>query len=151
MFKTDDDAYFNAPGLWKYLKNRPKHKKSAAAEPFLSSILGFGGRKNKNPDKFILGRAFGQDNRPIYPIRIPRRKRKVLKFAKKWWCPTYMFNGREYPVMVSGSGYLVSHDAVDCLFNEVLKLPFFHLEDVLITGWVINFSFNIIMLCFVTQ
>ena len=39
-----------------------------------------------------------------------------------------MFSGRQYPSMVSGSGYLVDYDSARCIFGEVMKLPYFHLE-----------------------
>ena len=39
-----------------------------------------------------------------------------------------MFNGRQYPSMVSGSGYLMDYDSARCIFKEVMKLPYFHLE-----------------------
>ena len=46
-----------------------------------------------------------------------------------------MYNGSEYPSMLSGSSYVMSHSAASCLLTEALKLPFFHLEDVLLTGF----------------
>ena len=58
-----------------------------------------------------------------------------LKYTKKWWVPPYMFDGREYPYMASGAGYVMDYDTARCLHREVMKLPFFHLEDVLVTGF----------------
>ena len=55
--------------------------------------------------------------------------------SEKWVCPGYMYNGEFYPAMLSGSGYVMSRDAASCLYTEALKLPFFHLEDVLVTGF----------------
>lgn len=75
------------------------------------------------------------------PRRAPRGKRRI-RFAKKWWCPHYMFNGREYPQMVSGAGYLMTSGAAECVYREVLKLPFFHLEDVLLTGFARQVSLS---------
>ncbi len=46
-----------------------------------------------------------------------------------------MYNGRRYPEILSGSGYVMSRSAAECLYREGLKLPFFHLEDVLVTGF----------------
>lgn len=46
-----------------------------------------------------------------------------------------MFNGTNYPPMLSGSAYVMSRSAVSCLYREALKLPFFHLEDVMVTGF----------------
>ena len=54
---------------------------------------------------------------------------------EKWWCPSYMYNGSFYPEIFSGSGYIMSKSAAQCLFHEGLKLPYFHLEDVFVTGF----------------
>ena len=36
--------------------------------------------------------------------------------------------------MVSGSIYIMSIDAVQCLYDAAMKIPYLHLEDVFITG-----------------
>ena len=36
---------------------------------------------------------------------------------------------------VSGSGYVITQPAAQCLFNESMNLPFYHLEDVFLTGF----------------
>ena len=59
---------------------------------------------------------------------MPKASKGRLSFTKKWWVPYYMFNGRQYPSMVSGSGYLMDYDSARCIFKEVMKLPYFHLE-----------------------
>lgn len=46
-----------------------------------------------------------------------------------------MFNGLEYPAAASGCGYGMDRTAANCLFAKLLGLPFFHLEDVFITGF----------------
>ena len=46
-----------------------------------------------------------------------------------------MYNGSYYPEILSGSGYVMSKSAAQCLFQEGLKLPYFHLEDVFVTGF----------------
>ena len=53
----------------------------------------------------------------------------------KWWVPSYLYNKPEYPVIVSGSSYVTTRPASLCLFNRSLELPFFHLEDVFVTGF----------------
>ena len=45
-----------------------------------------------------------------------------------------MYNGDFYPNYLSGTAYLLGIDAVRKLFDESLKTPLFHLEDVYITG-----------------
>ena len=62
------------------------------------------------------------------------------KFTKKWVCPEYMYNGKYYPQILSGSGYVMTRSAAECIYNTALMFPYFHLEDVLITGIFILFS-----------
>lgn len=47
-----------------------------------------------------------------------------------------MFNGKEYPDYVSGTGYIISGPLVPSLFESALRVPLFHLEDVFVTGMV---------------
>ncbi len=47
-----------------------------------------------------------------------------------------MFNEREYPDYVSGTGYVLSGQLIPNLFESSLKVPLFHLEDVFVTGLV---------------
>ena len=46
-----------------------------------------------------------------------------------------MYNGSFYPEILSGSGYVISKLSAQCLLQEGLKLPYFHLEDVFVTGF----------------
>ena len=39
-----------------------------------------------------------------------------------------MYNGDTYPSLVSGSGYVLSRSAAKCIYQEALKIPYFHLE-----------------------
>ena len=39
-----------------------------------------------------------------------------------------MYNGKHYPPMLSGSGYVMSRSTAACLYSQALQLPFFHLE-----------------------
>ena len=98
LVKIDDDSYLNLPLLWKSLEQN-------------------------NISQLLMGSKF---NKPV-PWQIPKgNKRK--KFTQKWACPKYMYNGKSYPAMLSGSGYVMSRSAASCLYNQALKLPFFHLE-----------------------
>ena len=47
-----------------------------------------------------------------------------------------MFDGKEYPDYVSGTGYVISGALVPSLFDSALFVPLFHLEDVFVTGMV---------------
>ena len=77
---------------------------------------------------------FGTRKKPHKPIQVPKNKKKQ-KFINKWWAPKYLYNGSKYPVYVSGSGYVITQPAAQCLFNESMNLPFYHLEDVFLTGF----------------
>lgn len=46
-----------------------------------------------------------------------------------------MYNGTKYPVILGGSGYVTTRPAATCLFNASMHLPFYHLEDVFLTGF----------------
>ena len=55
---------------------------------------------------------------------------------QKWGCPTYMYDGAFYPKMLSGPGYVMSRKTAECLYaSATLRVPFFHLEDVFMTGF----------------
>lgn len=52
------------------------------------------------------------------------------------YSPQFMFDGKEYPDYVSGTGYVMSGKIVPALFENALQVPLFHLEDIFITGMV---------------
>ncbi len=37
--------------------------------------------------------------------------KKHERYSGKWVCPTYMFNGTNYPRTLSGSGYVMTYGA----------------------------------------
>ena len=55
-------------------------------------------------------------------------------YTDKWVCPEYMYNGTYYPHYLSGSGYVMTRSVAKCLYKTALMFPYFHIEDVLITG-----------------
>lgn len=59
--------------------------------------------------------------------------------SNKWFTPKYMYSGKFYPNYLSGTGYVMSIDLVEKLFEAAFKVPIFHLEDIYITGNNINF------------
>lgn len=66
-----------------------------------------------------------------------RKQRKPNRNTKsKWWTPKYLFKGRYFPAFVSGSGFVTTRPACKCLYDTALVTPFFHLEDVFLTGIV---------------
>ncbi|XP_050732827.1 beta-1,3-galactosyltransferase 1-like isoform X2 [Eriocheir sinensis] len=52
----------------------------------------------------------------------------------KWYTPRYMFREGKYPNYLSGTGYVMSGDLVKPLLNAAITTPYFHLEDVFLTG-----------------
>ena len=46
------------------------------------------------------------------------------------------YDAATYPPFVTGPSYLLSRSAVDLLLSGALQRPFFHLEDVFVTGIV---------------
>jgi beta-1,3-galactosyltransferase 1 len=114
LAKVDSDTYLNLPLLWKTLFEAKD-------------------RKWANITDLLMGSLFGRI-RMLRPNRGSAKNRNK-KYTEKWVCPPYMYNGRHYPSILSGSGYVMSRHAASCLYEEALKLPFFHLEDVLVTGF----------------
>lgn len=52
----------------------------------------------------------------------------------KWYTPRYMFREGKYPNYLSGTGYVMSGDVVKPLLDTAVSTPYFHLEDVFLTG-----------------
>ena len=78
------------------------------------------------------------------------KAKRIIPYTEKWGVPTYMYNGKEAPAMMSGSGYILSHDAAICAYKESLKLPFFHLEDVHVNGFAgQNCGYNMQQITFI--
>ena len=111
MMKIDNDVYLNVPQL-QFILNDPTH------------LLKLG-LKSKSP-MYLIGHSQGTRKKPPKPNR---------QINSKWWMPPYLYNGSHYPVILAGSGYVTTRPAAKCLFNESMHLPFFHLEDVFLTGF----------------
>lgn len=54
------------------------------------------------------------------------------------YVPSYIFGEKAYPNYLSGTGYVMSTDIIADLLRMAETTPFFHLEDIYITG---NFLF----------
>ena len=65
---------------------------------------------------------------PVNIIQVRTR----TKFVDKWEVPVYMFNGPVYPPILSGSGYVLSRSAAECIYKEAIYIPYFHLEVIII-------------------
>ncbi|OQR68222.1 beta-1 [Tropilaelaps mercedesae] len=55
-------------------------------------------------------------------------------YKSKWYVPSYVFGEKAYPNYLSGTGYVMSTDVIADLLRMTEKTPFFHLEDIYITG-----------------
>ena len=56
------------------------------------------------------------------------------QFAGKWTVPKYIYGDDVFPNAVSGSGYVLTADLVNCIYEGGLRTRFLNLEDVFITG-----------------
>ena len=56
------------------------------------------------------------------------------EFTEKWQVPEYIYPENSFPNAVSGSGYLITRDVIECIYAAGLRTPFLNLEDVFITG-----------------
>ena len=65
--------------------------------------------------------------------------KRVHKYKppRKWAVPDYLYSGDKYPSYLSGgSGYVVSRDSAQCMLRKSLATPYFHLEDIYMTGFL---------------
>ncbi|CAL4061818.1 unnamed protein product, partial [Meganyctiphanes norvegica] len=60
--------------------------------------------------------------------------RPIHSIDSKWYTPQHMYNEKVYPNYVSGTGYVMSGDVVEPLLKTAAVTPYFHLEDVFLTG-----------------
>ena len=108
LVKIDDDTYANVPRLWKILHD-DEYSKVA---------------------NLLMGSLFSKPS----PIKVsPKDAEK--QYTAKWVCPKYMYDGKRYPQILSGSAYVMTRNTAKCLYRAGLQLPFFHLEDVFLTGF----------------
>ena len=111
LMKVDDDSYVNLKRLMDYM-----------------TII-----QKRCSEKCILGHVLGPGspvNRPNYSD-IAKQNRQ---FTEKWEVPGYIYQNDVFPNAVSGSGYVITTDAINCVYNAGLKTSFLNLEDVFITG-----------------
>ncbi|XP_059157869.1 beta-1,3-galactosyltransferase 1-like [Physella acuta] len=71
---------------------------------------------------FIMGQALPNSQ----PFRDP---------LSKWYVPYSRFNGSVYPNFVSGTAYALTTPAAKLLYEASMRVPFFWLEDVYLTGF----------------
>jgi len=81
----------------------------------------------------IYGHTLGDKN----AVHRPDRHSLDRFIMNKWEVPDYFYPGKNtFPNSVSGSGYLMRTEDVECLYKKGLETPYLHLEDVFMTGLV---------------
>ena len=128
MMKIDDDSFVNLPLLYKELTENKEYS---------------------NVKSLVMGRCWCHQPRRVgvyfgnFSHLSKKHKQKIYKsrtssngkFVNKWIVPRYMYNGFKYPNYLSGSGYVLSRPSADCIFGKAKRMPYFHLEDIFITGF----------------
>ena len=128
MMKIDDDSFVNLPLLYKELTENEEYS---------------------NVKSLVMGRCWCHQPRRVgvyfgnFSHLSKKHKQKIYKsrtsnngkFVNKWIVPRYMYNGFKYPNYLSGSGYVLSRQSADCIFERAKNVPYFHLEDIFITGF----------------
>ena len=111
---TDDDSYVNLPLLRGLLFGRRRRLLASGRD---LRLVGF-----RYPGSAILRPSPNSNgSSPVVPPSV---------------CPDYMFDGKAYPAFLSGgAGYVAASAALPCLLRECLRMPFFHIDDVFVTGF----------------
>ncbi|KAK3914689.1 Beta-1,3-galactosyltransferase 1 [Frankliniella fusca] len=105
VMKTDDDTMVNLQSLRLFLKAQ----QSALAKPRAKKV-------------------------PLLVGNLICGARPILDSTHKWYMPRYIYAGRTYPNYLSGSGYVMSQEVVQALYEASQKVSLIPLEDVYITG-----------------
>lgn len=123
VLKVDDDTFVNVPNLI--------HVLLGGNIPVYNSTVGFldqrilpvklNKKSKKKPQDLLLGHLFCG----VKP---------VSDTTSKWYTPYYLYEADWYPPYLSGTAYLMSIVSVQKLYHQSLRTPYFHLEDVYITG-----------------
>lgn len=121
--KCDDDTFVNIPNLLHVLLGGTVPVYNATVQEYdRQSIQARLDVNRLNQYKeLLLGLRFC-NSKPIANI------------SSKWYSPMYMYSGNVYPAYLSGTGYIMSMDVVEKLYNTSLSTPLFHLEDVYLSG-----------------
>lgn len=123
VMKCDDDTFVNVPNLMHFLLG--------GTIPVYDATL------REYDQRTVLARNSPNRMRVTENLLIGARfchAKPVGNISSKWYAPNYMYEDKVYPNYLSGSGYVMSIDAVAKLYNATLSAPLFHLEDVYLTG-----------------
>merc|ERR1711997_1198106 len=115
VLKVDDDVFVQVPRLLAMAKSLAKSQNLGAAAGADNGGLA--------PSAVIAGNVASGWK----PVRNPK---------SKYFITPEQYDAASYPPFVTGPSYLVSRSAVDLLVSGALQRPFFHLEDVFVTGIV---------------
>ena len=97
LLKTDDDSFVHLEALWDLAKARMEKKSN--------NLIGF--------------LQLGMKKHHYLPLaHKPTTSNLKRKQWEKWLVPTYMYNKRFFPQFLSGSGYLVTRSASECLLEK---------------------------------
>ncbi|XP_037713930.1 beta-1,3-galactosyltransferase 1 [Drosophila subpulchrella] len=123
FLKCDDDTFVNVPNLLHFLLGGtvPLYKDTVGYH-FRTTykVMSPWNRFNASSD-VMYGHKFC-NMKANYDVRSP------------WYMPQYMFQGAKYPKYLSGTGYLLSIDVVQRLYEQAINTSLVHLEDVFVTG-----------------
>ena len=64
--------------------------------------------------------------------------RLVIVISEIYEVPAYFTSDAMYRDFFSGAGYIMPWWTLSCLYQQSLKLPYFFVEDVFLTGWIGN-------------
>jgi beta-1,3-galactosyltransferase 1 len=113
LLKTDDDSFIHLEALWDLAKYRLA----------------------KNSNHLIGYLQLGLKKHHYLPLAHKPTSGNLKKTTwRRWLIPTYMYTKKFFPQFLSGSGYLVTRQASECLLEKSKTVPIVHLEDVYITG-----------------
>lgn len=123
ILKVDDDTFVNIPNLLHVLTGQmlPLYNATLHFYDYLRLDENQNVEKYRSTTNLLLGHRFCG----VKP---------VSDLSSKWYAPYYLYKSDVYPPYLSGTAYVMSVDVALRLYNETLVTPYFHLEDVFITG-----------------
>ncbi|KAK3729461.1 hypothetical protein RRG08_010117 [Elysia crispata] len=122
MAKVDDDMYLNVPLLLKELRNQTQVLTEQINQSKRNRTSSFNLLKeDRNLPAFAYGVKF--DNATV-----------IRNKTSKWYTSRRLYRGRHYPSYLSGTAYAMSVSAAVRLYEASMRLPFFWMEDIFITG-----------------
>ena len=131
MLKVDADYIVNLPLLYYQLTKGKKYKDTSRLLMgccfCCGTVMDCGDRMNAQ--NIVMNRS-ADDHCKVLTVH---RKSKNMA---RWQVPDYMYSGSDYPSYLAGMGYVLSRSSAECIYNKALETPYFHLEDVYVTGFV---------------